>query len=140
MIKHFLKNLLHSWHIGLYLHLSKPITPINDAHQDGLFFMYKQKQTFNKISIPVEKQIEILKLRGLYINNLAKSTHRLNTVSYYRLSAYFKSFQISKENHNFKPGTTFDDIWQLYVFDRKLRLYILEWMMEPCQYECTHAI
>ncbi|MCK4608571.1 MAG: Abi family protein [Gammaproteobacteria bacterium] len=84
------------------------------------------KQTFAKTSIPVEKQIELLQQRGLRIDDLIKAKHRLNTVSYYRLSAYFKSFQISKENHNFKPNTCFDDIWHLYVFDRELRLQVLD--------------
>lgn len=88
--------------------------------------MDKQKQTFTKIFIPVEQQIEVLQQRGLSVNDLIKTRHRLNTVSYYRLSAYFKSFQINRDNHNFKPNTTFDDIWRLYVFDRELRLLVLD--------------
>lgn len=52
----------------------------------------------------------------------------LKNISYYRLSAYCLPFQIynSKKDHEFKPGTTFENVLQLYLFDRELRLFVLD--------------
>ncbi|HEX7388173.1 MAG TPA: Abi family protein [Castellaniella sp.] len=47
----------------------------------------------------------------------------LTSVNYYRLSAYFLPF---KEGENFRPGSDFNDIAGLYIFDRKLRLLMLD--------------
>lgn len=47
----------------------------------------------------------------------------LTSVNYYRLSAYFLPFKIGD---GFRPGTDFNDIAGLYIFDRKLRLLMLD--------------
>jgi abortive infection bacteriophage resistance protein len=47
-------------------------------------------------------------------------------ISYYRLSAYCLPFQEADSDHTFRPGATFDDVLTLYVFDRQLRLLILD--------------
>ncbi|ASU15526.1 Abi family protein [Actinobacillus pleuropneumoniae] len=48
-------------------------------------------------------------------------------ISYYRFSAYTIPFQkLNNPNHHFKPNTTFDDILNLYIFDRELRLLVLD--------------
>lgn len=105
--------------------ISKPVTPLNNAHQDGLFFMQQSEKQFTKKALAIREQIEILLKRGLIIFDQDKVFRYLSTVSYYRLSAYFRSFQIKDDkDHHFKPGITFDQIWQTYVFDRELRLHI----------------
>ena len=45
-----------------------------------------------------------------------------DTSGYYRLSPYTIPFQTDRTTHSFSPGTTFDDILYIYVFDRQLRL------------------
>nr|WP_274519790.1 Abi family protein [Halorhodospira halophila] len=48
-------------------------------------------------------------------------------ISYYRLSAYMRPFyQPGLTEHRFLSGTTFDDVLDLYVFDRELRLLLLD--------------
>ena len=47
----------------------------------------------------------------------------MQRVSYYRLSAYFLPF---KEGERFRAGTDFNDVAGLYIFDRKLRLLVLD--------------
>lgn len=88
--------------------------------------MYKKK-SFGKKSLLINDQINLLIKRKLIINNLDQARLCLETVGYYRLSAYFKSFLVvnnSDDDHLFKMGTTFEQIWQIYVFDRELRLHL----------------
>lgn len=91
----------------------------------GYLFMDKTKKHFTKKSLSTDEQIEILSKRGLIISDRDSAFRYLSTVSYYRLSAYFKPFQIyGDHDHHFKPNITFDRVWQIYVFDRELRLHI----------------
>ncbi len=91
----------------------------------GLFFMDKKKK-FGKKSLLINDQIDLLTKRKLRINNLDQARFCLETVGYYRLSAYFKPFLVENDNddHLFKPDSTFEQIWQIYVFDRELRLHL----------------
>lgn len=49
---------------------------------------------------------------------------RLKVVSYYRLTAYWHPFR--EPDRTFAEGTQFDVIWDRYVFDRHLRLLVLD--------------
>jgi len=64
------------------------------------------------------EQIAILKSRGCVIKNEEDSIQRLKLVNYYRLTAYFLPF---KDGERYKEGTSFDAVYRLYEFDRKLR-------------------
>jgi hypothetical protein len=50
---------------------------------------------------------------------------RLSTVNYYRLTGYWHPFRLPNSDH-FRPGTTFERVWERYVFDRKLRLVVMD--------------
>jgi abortive infection bacteriophage resistance protein len=87
------------------------------------------KEVFNKPPLDLDPLIELLKKRGLNIDNIETAKYYLKFIGYYRLSAYFLSFQDatnSNSHHQFKQGTTFDDVLNLYIFDRKLRLLVLD--------------
>jgi abortive infection bacteriophage resistance protein len=71
-----------------------------------------------------EEQLKILKDRNLIIPSQIRAFEVLEKVNYYRLSAYFLTFK--QEDDMFKEGTTFDKIYSLYEFDRKLRNLIME--------------
>ena len=73
----------------------------------------------------IEEQIELLRLRGLIIDDENKLKKYLSHISYYHLSAYFKSFQ-KLPTDNFKDNVIFEDILNIYVFDKKLRLLLLD--------------
>jgi len=78
-----------------------------------------------KQSFEITSQISLLKQRGLIVTDEVKTAHYLSNISYYRLRAYTYPFQDnSDENHPFIKEVSFDDIINLYVFDRKLRLLI----------------
>jgi len=70
-----------------------------------------------------DEQIELIKSRGLIVDDEERLKKYLINISYYHLSAYFKSFQYGDK---FKDGTTFKDVIDLYEFDKKLRLLVLD--------------
>ncbi|MEL6438640.1 MAG: Abi family protein [Cyanobacteria bacterium J06621_8] len=91
--------------------------------------MSEIKEVFNKPPFNIDQLIELLQKRGLKINDVEIAKYYLQFIGYYRLSAYFICFQdasSSASHHQFKQGTAFEDILNLYIFDRKLRLLILD--------------
>lgn len=60
----------------------------------------------------------------------AKALGCLGHLNYYRLRAYWIHMEGPKDpatgEHSFKPGTSFEDALALYVFDRKLRLLVMD--------------
>lgn len=82
--------------------------------------------TYNKPVLTTAQHIAQWKERGLAVPDTAKAEHYLNVISYYRLSAYTFPFQKGNPDHQFNQGVCFDDILDLYVFDRELRLLILD--------------
>lgn len=87
---------------------------------------------FCKPPLSVTAQLELLKRRGMVVADEARAVRVLQNINYYRLRAYwlpFEAHELSKavpDAHVFKPGTDFDAVVTLYVFDRKLRLLLLE--------------
>ena len=82
--------------------------------------MSTEKQLYQKKALTIDEQIELLKSRGLVIEDDKLVKHYLNSISYYHLSAYFKVYQNADDT--FHSGISFNDILKLYFFDRKLRL------------------
>lgn len=82
---------------------------------------------FNKPPLSIPDQLALLQSRGLYIPDPAKASKYLSNISYYRLSAYSHHFQNpASTTHEFQSGVSFDDILNLYLFDRKLKLIIFD--------------
>lgn len=80
---------------------------------------------YSKPPITIAEQIEKLKARGLQFKNEQKAAHYLSNISYYRLRAYTYPFQDNnEEDQPFIGNISFEEIIQLYVFDRQLRLLI----------------
>ena len=67
----------------------------------------------------LDQQIELLKDRGCIIEDEALAKKVLSTVNYYRFSSYFLPFK--QDDETYKTGTTFNKVYQNYIFDRKLR-------------------
>lgn len=81
---------------------------------------------FIKGPTTVPEQIQILKSRGLTIDDENLAFQYLSHVSYYRLGEYWYSLQSDKENHLFKPQSVFSDVIFLYEFDRELRILLFD--------------
>ena len=63
--------------------------------------------------------------RGLTIADTDKAEKYIDSIGYYRLSAYmYPLLQTPKEQHRYKQGAAFDQVMMLYRFDKKLRLLI----------------
>ena len=63
------------------------------------------------------------------IPDAAKAAHYLRHISYYRLRAYWLPFEQPAAitgDHSFVPGTSLDEVLALYVFDRRLRLLVMD--------------
>lgn len=93
----------------------------------GYFYMASEK--YSKPSLTIDQQIEFLTSQGLQIKDRGLAHHVLSTVSYYRLSAYLLPFKQPHENASprlFKENATLEKIWQLYQFDRELRLLVAD--------------
>jgi abortive infection bacteriophage resistance protein len=80
---------------------------------------------YSKPPLSITNQIAKLKQRGLRFNNEQKAAHYLSNISYYRLRAYTYPFQNNSDpNHTFKKDISFEEIIEVYVFDRRLRLLV----------------
>ncbi|HBF08420.1 MAG TPA: hypothetical protein DHW71_15125 [Gammaproteobacteria bacterium] len=104
------------------------------AHREGLLVSGGSKMNasrprkvpYTKPPISFEKQIEQLESRGLCVPDKARAEFFLSHLNYYRFAAYCLPFESDHQSHTFKAGTQFDDILNLYSFDRELRLLTLD--------------
>ena len=109
------------------MHPLEPAKPLNDAQMCGSFYFYTMSNRipFQKSYACVHDLVSLLQSRGLTVADTAKAERYLEFIGYYRLSAYmYPLLQMPKEQHRYKPNTTFDQVMVLYRFDKKLRLLI----------------
>ena len=71
----------------------------------------------SKTPLDYQVQLDLLKSRGLAVSDEPFALHCLAHHNYYRLSAYRFPFTVQGDPDTFLPGTTFEQIWQLYDFD-----------------------
>lgn len=76
---------------------------------------------YNKPALSYTDQLDLLKRRGLHINDEPSFLELLEKKSYYRLSGYWYPLLDDKARHIFKPNAEFDTAYQIYQFDRDLR-------------------
>lgn len=84
------------------------------------------KQPYTKPALTLDQQIYQLRNRGMVIDDIPLATHYLSQINYYRLTAYWLAFESDHTTHNFQPGTRFEHVLDLYIFDRELRLLVLD--------------
>lgn len=77
---------------------------------------------FAKPPTTFQEQVDLLKSRGLIINDSEKALQNISRINYYRLSSYYVPFQINR--NLFKPETSIEKIFRLYGFDKKIRSLI----------------
>ncbi len=78
---------------------------------------------YAKPPLKLEQQADLLLQRGM-VGDRDLMIARLESVSYYRLSAYWLPFRNTDDS--FRPDTCFDVVWNRYVFDRRLRLMVMD--------------
>ena len=86
-------------------------------------------ENYIKPPLTYTNQVALLQSRGMLIPDVKRAERLLANISYYRLSAYMLPYK-KKENgliiDCFKENTTWNMIYDLYVFDRKLRLLVFD--------------
>lgn len=97
-----------------------------EAHHGGLLFSGGEKVKFTKPATTYDQQIDLLIERGMQIPDRDRARHYLSHLNYYRLGAYWLPFEADHASHRFEPDTHFDDVVGLYVFDRELRLLVMD--------------
>lgn len=85
---------------------------------------------YQHLPTTIDQQIEHLRLRGI-VGDEDLMRRWLKTVGYYRLSAYWIPWELppadgETRSKRFLAGTNFTDIVDIYIFDRQLRLLIME--------------
>nr|WP_288348411.1 Abi family protein [uncultured Anaerostipes sp.] len=85
-----------------------------------------------KIFRDTRMQIGILKSRGVIIKNKRIAKQLIRNTNYYNLINGYKEpfLQPNTSYEKYFPGTTFEEIYALYEFDRKLRIITLEYILE----------
>ncbi|MGQ8706353.1 Abi family protein [Serratia sp. TSA_198.1] len=81
-----------------------------------------------------EEQLHLLLSRGMLIADHERAIRKLTQVGYYRLSGFWYTSRVivtgndglSYRTDQFLAGTTFEHSYDLYLFDKKLRLLMLD--------------
>lgn len=74
----------------------------------------------------LDEQIEILQRKGLIITDEAEARDILLRENYFFLSGYRLLFMASSVNKLFLPGTTFEELYAMFQFDRHVRNIIFK--------------
>ena len=86
-----------------------------------------------KRATTIDEQIELLRSRGMVINDEEKAREVLSDIGYFRLGFYCFPFEKSyprKDNrsHLYKDGSLLSDVVDLYYFDTDLRNILLKYL------------
>lgn len=109
--------------------LSKARTPSGPLPQGtlslgGFLFFVGRVVRFTKPALTIDQQVAHLQARGM-AGDPSTMRRCLESVNYYRLSAYWHTFR-KDGGELFLPGTAFEVVWGRYVFDRSLRLLVMD--------------
>lgn len=75
----------------------------------------------NKIFKNLDEQIDILRKKGLIIDDEVKAKDTLLRENYFFISGYRHFFIDQQKNKNFISGTTFSELYGVFNFDRHIR-------------------
>ena len=74
-----------------------------------------------KIFKTIDEQTDILKKKGLIINDEKKTREILLREKYFFISGYRHLFMNKEDKDKFLPGTTFEELYATFLFDRAIR-------------------
>lgn len=86
-----------------------------------------------KSATTIDQQLDLLKSRGLTVNDADKAREILLDIGYYRLGFYLFPFEKSypelrNRTHEYVEGASFEDAVNLYYFDFDLRLLLMRYL------------
>lgn len=91
-----------------------------------VLFFALVKPTFSKPPLTYAEQVVRLEERGMVVPDRSEAEFYLAHLNYYRLVGYWLPFEEDHATHRFRSGTSFRDVLNLYLFDRELRLLVLD--------------
>lgn len=77
----------------------------------------------------LDEQVEILRGKGLIINDYEKTKDLLFRENYFFISGYRHLFMEANKDRRFLPGTTFEELYATFSFDRALRNIIFKYIL-----------
>ena len=77
----------------------------------------------------LDEQVEILKHKGMIVQDERYAKQVLLRENYFFLNGYRHLFTKSIEDRNFKEGTTFEELYSLFLFDRSFRNVIFKYLL-----------
>lgn len=83
-----------------------------------------------------DEQLLILQKRNCLVDDIQTCRGILEKVNYYRLSAYFLPFKL--HDGTYKKGTSFQRVYRIYEFDRKMRSILFSAIEQIEIYLRTH--
>ncbi|MDE6721284.1 MAG: Abi family protein [Bacteroidaceae bacterium] len=79
---------------------------------------------YTKPALSLVQQIEVLRQRGLLIDDETEAERLLGNIGYFRLAEYWHVMEADKQTHVFKPNVHFQDVITLYKFDAELKILV----------------
>lgn len=83
----------------------------------------------NKRFKTLDEQIEIFRYKGLIINDEEYARNILIRENYFFLNGYRHLFMKSSTIKNYIEGTTFEELYSLFLFDREFRNIIFKYLL-----------
>ena len=77
----------------------------------------------------LDEQVEIFKHKGMIINDERYTKQVLLRENYFFLNGYRHLFLNSEEDRTFKQGTTFEEMYSLFLFDRSFRNVLFKYLL-----------
>ena len=77
----------------------------------------------------LDEQLEIFKLKGLIVHDEKYAKKVLLRENYFFINGYRHLFLKSETNRVFKDGTTFEEIYSLFLFDRSFRNILFKYLL-----------
>ena len=74
-----------------------------------------------KIFKTLDEQLQIFRAKGLVITDEEKTKDVLLRENYFFINGYRHLFMKSWKDTNFIPGTTFEELYAMFIFDRRVR-------------------
>lgn len=86
-----------------------------------------------KSATTIDQQLDLLKSRGMTVNDANKAREILLDIGYYRIGFYLFPFEKSypelhNRTHEYIEGSSFEDAVNLYYFDFDLRLLLMRYL------------
>lgn len=80
-----------------------------------------EKKTFKGKALTFDGQLSLLESQGMVIGDRNRALNIVQNVSYSRLKSYLIPLMEDRATHRFIPGTTLEQAYTLYGFDRRFR-------------------